>query len=74
MRFAMSEDWYFSEHTLRSFEFETHREMTMAAIALQRFRLRHARWPEKLEDLVPEILIAVHTRRSRYDRDRAFGP
>jgi len=51
-----SSEWSYPGHMLRLFEFETQREMTVAAIALQRFRLRHGRWPEKLEDLVPEFL------------------
>jgi hypothetical protein len=59
MLFSFGGDWYFSEHMLRTFEFETQREMTVAAIALQRFRLRYGRWPEKLEQLMPELLVAV---------------
>jgi hypothetical protein len=59
MLFAFSEDWYFSEHMLRIVEFETHREMAVAAIALQRYRLRHGQWPEKLEELIPEFLSAL---------------
>lgn len=54
--FFSAEDWYYSEHMLRAFEFETHREMTVAAIALQRFRSWHGHWPAKLDDLVPELL------------------
>ncbi len=30
--------------------------------------------PSEIEDLVQETLIAVHTRRGSYDRDRAFTP
>jgi hypothetical protein len=59
MPFALNEDWYFSEHMLRTVEFETHREMTVAAIALQRYRLRHRQWPETLNDLVPEFLTEL---------------
>ena len=57
--FAYREDWYFSEHMLRAAEYETHREMTVGAIALQRYRLRRGQWPEKLNDLVPELLAEL---------------
>ena len=30
--------------------------------------------PHEVEDLVQETLIAIHTRRASYDRDRPFGP
>jgi hypothetical protein len=38
---------------------EIERQMTLAAIALKRFEMRHGRLPPNLEALVPEILAAV---------------
>jgi hypothetical protein len=38
---------------------ETLRRLTVTAIALQRFHLRHQRWPETLAELVPEFLASV---------------
>jgi hypothetical protein len=38
---------------------ECTREMTVTAIALKRYRLKHGRYPEKLADLVPGFLAAV---------------
>jgi hypothetical protein len=38
---------------------ETERQMTLAAIALKRFQLRHGQLPPNLEALVPEFLPAV---------------
>jgi hypothetical protein len=38
---------------------ETERQMTLAAIALRRFQLRHGQLPPSLEALVPEFLPAV---------------
>lgn len=38
---------------------ETERQMTLAAIALKRFQLRHGQLPPSLEALVPELLSAV---------------
>jgi type II secretory pathway pseudopilin PulG len=38
---------------------ETERQMTLAAIALQRYQLRHGKLPPSLEALVPEFLTAV---------------
>jgi hypothetical protein len=38
---------------------ETERQMTLAAIALKRFQLRHGQLPPRLETLVPEFLPAV---------------
>jgi hypothetical protein len=35
---------------------ETERQMTVAAIALERYRLRHGQLPPRLEALVPEFL------------------
>jgi len=43
-------------------------------LVLRRYYARRIACAADLEALVQEILIAVHTRRSRYDRDRAFGP
>jgi len=41
---------------------------------LRRFYARRIFSAADLEDLVQDTLIAVHTRRASYDRDRAFGP
>ena len=38
---------------------ETQRRLTVSAIALRRFHLRHRHWPVKLEELVPEFLASV---------------
>jgi len=38
---------------------ETQRRLTVAAIALERYRLRHGQMPEDLEALVPEVLRGV---------------
>lgn len=38
---------------------ESERQLTLAAIALQRYQLRHGKWPSSLEALVPEFLAAV---------------
>ena len=38
---------------------ETERQLVLAAIGVERFRLRHGRYPESLSQLVPEILPAV---------------
>ena len=38
---------------------ETERQMTIAAIALERYRLAHGQWPERLENLVPEFLSVL---------------
>jgi hypothetical protein len=43
----------------RLFEYETRREMTVAAIALRRFELRHGKPPPDLAALVPEFLTKV---------------
>ncbi|MFM8468945.1 MAG: hypothetical protein ACKODH_03085 [Limisphaerales bacterium] len=39
--------------------YEAEREMTITALALERFRLRHRRYPAALADLVPEFVAAV---------------
>ncbi len=38
---------------------DCHVEMTVAAVALKRYRLKHGQWPAKLDELVPEFLPAV---------------
>ena len=43
----------------RSIKTEVQRQLALAAIGLERYRLRHGRYPEKLEELVPGILPAV---------------
>lgn len=41
---------------------------------LRRYYARRMGHAPDLEDLVQDTLIAVHTRRASYDRDRPFGP
>lgn len=43
----------------RAVQAETERQMTLAAIALKRFHVRHSNWPPSLGALVPEFLAAV---------------
>ena len=43
----------------RAVHTETERQMTLAAIALKRYQLRHGTLPPSLEALVPELLPAV---------------
>jgi len=38
---------------------ETERQLVLAAIGVERFRLRHGHYPEKLSQLVPEILPSL---------------
>jgi hypothetical protein len=44
---------------MRSFRGQTHCEIARTAIALQRYHLKHRRYPAQLADLVPEFLSAV---------------
>ena len=48
-----------SKATQTAVRSETLRRLTVAAIALQRFHLRHQRWPETLTELAPEFLATV---------------
>jgi hypothetical protein len=41
-----------------TFQAETGRRMTVIAIALKRYQLKHGQFPETLEDLTPEFLPA----------------
>jgi hypothetical protein len=43
----------------RAVQTETERQMTLAAIPLKRFQLRHGKLPSRLEVLVPEFLTTV---------------
>lgn len=43
----------------RAVQAETERQMTLAAIALKRYQLRHGQLPPTLEALVPELLPAM---------------
>lgn len=43
----------------RVFVTEAHRRIVMAAIALHRYHLHHARWPQQLSDLAPAYLPEV---------------
>jgi hypothetical protein len=38
---------------------ETERQLVLAAIGVERFRVRHGRYPERLGELAPEILPSV---------------
>jgi hypothetical protein len=44
---------------LRACRFETQRELTITAIALKRYQLRHGKYPKGLDELVPEFLREV---------------
>jgi hypothetical protein len=48
-----------SRATGRAMRAETERSLTLCAIALKRYRLRHGSVPESLERLIPELLPAV---------------
>jgi hypothetical protein len=48
-----------SDDVKRLLEYETQREMTVAAIALRRFELRHGRLASELAALVPEFLAEI---------------
>ena len=41
--------------------YETRRELTLAAVALERFRRKHGKHPDSLNTLMPEFLSAVPT-------------
>jgi hypothetical protein len=43
------------------------RDVTLAVVALERFRRRHGRWPATLEEMVPEFLAEVPIDRSTGD-------
>ena len=45
--------------SLRAFEFETQREMTVAAIAIKRYQLRTGKLPSDLAELLPEYLQQI---------------
>jgi len=44
---------------LRAGRYQTQCEMTIAAIALKRYQLRHGKYPKSLDELVPEFLREV---------------
>jgi len=52
-----------------------HASLLRALVPLLRsfYRRRMSAGPDDIEDLVQETLIAVHTRRGTYDRDRVFA-
>ncbi len=52
-----------------------HASLLRALVPLLRsfYRRRVSAGPDDIEDLVQETLIAVHTRRGTYDRDRVFA-
>ena len=52
-----------------------HRALLSALVpVLRRYLSRRVVSAADVEDLVQDVLIAVHTRRASYDRDRPFGP
>lgn len=51
-----------------------HALRTALVPVLRRFYVRRMGNAADLEDLVQDTLIAVHTRRASWDRDRPFGP
>ncbi|MGB0581938.1 MAG: hypothetical protein ACPGVU_19765 [Limisphaerales bacterium] len=53
--FSKNFTWNVSSFHMLPFKAETRREIQMTAIALNRFRLKHARYPEKLNELVPDF-------------------
>jgi len=40
----------------RGFQAQAHAEMVLTAIALKRYKLKHGRYPDRLEELVPQFL------------------
>ena len=40
----------------RSFQAQAHAEMLVTAIALKRYKLKHGRYPDRLEELLPQFL------------------
>ena len=51
-----------------------HRLLSALAPVLRRYFGRRTQDGSDVEDMVQETLIAVHTRRASYDRERPFGP
>jgi hypothetical protein len=49
----------YQREALEAMELETDRSLVLAALALERYRLRHGVYPGRLEDLVPEFLPEV---------------
>lgn len=51
-----------------------HRLLSALVPVLRRYFARRSNDSSEVEDIVQETLIAVHSRRASYDRDRPFGP
>lgn len=49
----------FANASKNALRFETRRELTIAALAIERHRRKHGRLPAKLSDLVPGFVSAV---------------
>lgn len=49
----------YQREALEAMELETDRSLVLAALALERYRLRHGVYPGRLEELVPEFLPEV---------------
>lgn len=54
--FAVGEEFTLPNFLLKAADAETARRMTVAAIALERYRRRHGKYPEQLPELTPEFL------------------
>ena len=52
-------DWGLGTAVRKTVQVETTRRVVVTAIALKRFQLQHAKWPENLSGLVPQFLPAV---------------
>jgi hypothetical protein len=48
----------FSRAAQNAIRAETERQLTVAALAVTRFQVRHGRFPSNLKELVPEFLAA----------------
>ena len=62
LRYLFSNDSFGVVHSsviLKALTIDTQRRMTVIALALERHRLRHGKFPAQLGDLVPEFLSSV---------------
>ena len=50
---------YMGSTVIKTLRTEASRRVVVAAVALKRFQLKHGKWPESLEELVPEFFPAV---------------
>jgi len=54
--FAVGEEFTLPNFLLKAADAETARRITVTAIALERYRRRHGKYPEQLPELTPEFL------------------